>query len=345
MSYTHWRPQRNWGPRVREFDWLGMRALSLENEVLRVSVLVDKGSDVFEFLYKPQDLDFVWLTANGFRDPRHVLANAAGDAAGAFVDSYGGGWQEVLPNGGAPSMHAGASYGQHGEIALLPWDYELMEDNEHAVVVRLSVACLRAPLRLVKELRLEAGSARLEVSESVVNESPVDVRLMWGHHLVFGAPFLAPGARIALPDGVEGTPHEQRITSGPRRVAPEAFRWPHTTSPDGNPVDLSVLPDEGRSSDIVYLSGFPEQAWYEVTCRGAGLRVGWDARVMPYLWFWQEFRGTADYPWYGRHWNVGLEPFSSYPTNGLADAVANGTALELAAGARRSFSLFAEVMA
>jgi len=203
----------------------------------------------------------------------------------------------------------------------------------------------RAPLRLVKELRLEAGSARLEVSESVVNENPVDVRLMWGHHLVFGAPFLAPGARIALPDGVEGTVHEQPLTSGPRRVAPEAFRWPHATSPDGDPVDLSVLPDEGRSSDIVYLSGFPEQAWYEVTCRGAGLRVGWDARVMPYLWFWQEFRATADYPWYGRHWNVGLEPLSSYPTNGLADAVANGTALELAAGAQRSFSLFAEVMA
>lgn len=322
-----------------------MRALSLENEVVRVSVLVDKGSDVFEFLYKPQDMDFVWLTANGFRSMRHVLANAAGDAAGAFLDSYGGGWQEVLPNGGGPSVHAGASYGQHGEIALLPWDYELVEDDERAVVVRLSVACLRTPLRLVKELRLEAGSTRLEVSESVVNESPVDVRFMWGHHLVYGAPFLAPGARIALPDGVEGTPNEQPITSGPRRIASETFRWPHTTSPNGDPVDLSVLPDKGRSSEIVYLRGFREQAWYEVTCRGTGLRIGWDARVMPYLWFWQEFGGTADYPWYGQHWNIGLEPFSSYPTDGLAAAVANGSALTLDAGARRSFSFFAEVMA
>jgi hypothetical protein len=267
MSYTHWRRQRNWGVRVREFSWLGMRALSLENERLRISVLVDKGSDVFEFLYKPCDLDFVWLTANGFRDPRHVLATAAGDAAGAFIDSYGGGWQEVLPNGGAPSIYAGASFGQHGEIALLPWDYELIEDSEQAVVVRMSVACLRTPLRLVKELRLEAGSARLEVSESIVNDSPVDVELMWGHHLVFGAPFLAPGARIALPDGIRGIPHEEPITGGPRRVAPEGFRWPHTRSPDGDPVDLSVLTDEGRSSDIMYLSGFPEAAW---VCVSAG---------------------------------------------------------------------------
>jgi len=319
-----------------------MRALSLENELLRVSVLIDKGCDVFEFLYKPQDLDFVWFTANGFRNPRVV---SPGEPAGPFINSYGGGWQEVLPNGGAPSYHAGASYGQHDEVALLPWDFELVEDSEQAVIVRMSVACLRAPLRLVKELRLEAGSARLEVSELVANESATHVSFMWGQHLVYGAPFLTPGARITLPDGVEGIPHAHSPTAAPRRVAPERFRWPHACSPDGDPVDLAVLPDESGSSDIVYLTGFPEDAWYEVTCRNTGLRVGWDARVMPYLWFWQEFHGTADYPWYGRHWNIGLEPFSSYPTNGLADAVANGTALALAGCAQQSFSFFAEVIA
>jgi hypothetical protein len=66
---------------------------------------------------------------------------------------------------------------------------------------------------------------------------------------------------------------------------------------------------------------------------------------MPYLWFWQEFGGTVGYPWYGRHWNIGLEPFSSYPTNGLAEAVTNGTALELAPREQRTFSLSAHVVA
>jgi hypothetical protein len=42
----------------------------------------------------------------------------------------------------------------------------------------------------------------------------------------------------------------------------------------------------------------------------------WDGDVMPYLWFWQEYGGTTGWPWCGRHWNVGLEPFSSYPTDG-----------------------------
>ena len=40
-----------------------MRAVSLENELLRVGVLADKGTDVFEFNYEPRDMDFVWRAA------------------------------------------------------------------------------------------------------------------------------------------------------------------------------------------------------------------------------------------------------------------------------------------
>ena len=325
--------QRNWGARLREFEWLGMSALALENELFRVGVLAGRGSDVFELLYKPRDVDFVWLTDRGFR------------RADTFVDGYGGGWQEILPNGGAPSAYAGASFGEHEEVSLLPWDYAIVEDTDERVVVRLSVACAKTPLRLVKELRLEARSARLDVEESLVNESPAPVRLMWGHHLAFGAPFLAPGARIRLPDGVEGIPHRTALNATGRRIAGDRFRWPFAFSPVGEHVDLSLLPPPGTPSEIVYLTGFPDRAWYELGGDDLRFRVEWDARVMPYLWFWQEFGGTVGYPWYGRHWNIGLEPFSSYPTNGLADAVANGTALELGAGEQRAFSLSTEVVA
>jgi uncharacterized protein DUF4432 len=326
------RRQRNWGARVREFAWLGWDALTLENELLRVGVLAGRGSDVFELLYKPRDVDFVWLTEGGFR------------RADNFVDGYGGGWQEILPNGGAPSSHDGVSFGQHEEVSLLPWDYEVVADTEDRVAVRLSVACSKMPLRLVKELSLEARSARLDVAETLVNESDAPVQLMWGHHLAFGAPFIRPGARIRLADGIEGIPHPSALNEGGRRIAAEPFQWPHASSPDGKQVDLSVLPPAGTPSDIVYLTGFPARAWYEVGGDDLALRVTWDGEVMPYLWFWQEFGRTVGYPWYGRHWNIGLEPFSSYPTNGLAEAVANGTALELGPRERREFSLSAEVI-
>ena len=51
---NRYRPQRNWGARVLEYRYQGMRAVSLENELLRVGVLADKGTDVFEFNYKPR---------------------------------------------------------------------------------------------------------------------------------------------------------------------------------------------------------------------------------------------------------------------------------------------------
>ena len=68
------------------------------------------------------------------------------------MESYPGGWQEVLPNGGAPSAHAGASYGQHGEVSLVPWDHAIERDDEDGVTVAFEVALRTVPLRLTKRL-------------------------------------------------------------------------------------------------------------------------------------------------------------------------------------------------
>ncbi|MCD9025395.1 aldose 1-epimerase family protein [Cohnella silvisoli] len=59
---------------------------------------------------------------------------------------------------------------------------------------------------------------------------------------------------------------------------------------------------------------------------GMGMKVEWDATAMPYLWHWQEYGATKGYPWYGRHYNIGVEPFSSYPTSGLEEVIRNGSA-------------------
>ena len=78
-----YRPQRNWGARVLEYEYAGMRTVFLENEKLRVGVLADKGTDVFEFNYKPRDVDFVWLRAVP-PDPRR---SARDDVRGSGGDS------------------------------------------------------------------------------------------------------------------------------------------------------------------------------------------------------------------------------------------------------------------
>ncbi|MGW4469796.1 hypothetical protein ACWENQ_09005 [Nonomuraea sp. NPDC004354] len=120
---------------------------------------------------------------------------------------------------------------------------------------------------------------------------------------------------------------------------------PHPSSIDPlgrRAAELFVAPPEGAPSEIVYLTGF-DTGWYEVLA-GVGLRVEWDAGAMPYLWLWQEAGATKDWPWWGRAYVVGLEPFSGMPTDGLATAVDNGTAMLLGPGESRTSWVRAEVM-
>lgn len=339
---------RNWGARLREVTIAGLPAVVLENERLRVTVLAGKGTDLVELNDKRHDLDFVWLSPTGIRDPATVAAGAGTDDVAAFLDTYPGGWQEILPNGGAPSRYRGAALAQHGEVATVPWSYQVVVDTADEVAVRFTVTTRRFPLRLAKTLRLRAGTPVLEIEEELVNLAPVPVAAMWGHHLTFGAPFLGPGASVTLPAGVSVIPHPTPIhPSGRRRVAPGGpYPWPVVPAVDGGTLDLSVAPPAGEPSDIVYLTGFGEAGWYQLADprHRTGLRVAWDARALPYLWLWQELGATTDYPWWGRAYVLGLEPFSSYPTDGLAAAVANGTALQLAGGGRRTLRLSAALV-
>lgn len=334
--------QRNWGARLREYTWHGMRLVVLENELLRVGVLAGRGADIVELNYKPRDLDFVWLSPHGVREPSGP-AGPYRDGLATFVESYPGGWQEIFPNGGAPSHYGGAAFGQHDEVFALAWDIDVVEDSEASVAVRFRATARKVPCLLERTVRMDAGVPGFRFEERLTNTSAVPVRAMWGHHITFGRPFLRPGGRIRLPNGVTVIPHDVPIAPDGRRVHNrEPFPWPVARDADGNGLDLSIVPEPGTPSDIVYLTDFPaDRAWYEVHDADGrvGGRVEWDARQMPYLWCWQEFGATTAYPWYGRTWTIGLEPFSSYPTNGLADAVANGTALTLEGGESREFWL------
>ncbi|MFC4118587.1 DUF4432 family protein [Nonomuraea zeae] len=335
--------RRNWAARLRHVTIGGLRAVVLENERLRVTVVPDKGGDVVEFLHKPTDTDFVWLSPQGLRDPHDHLQGAADDVA-QFIDHYEGGWQEIFPSGGAPSEYRGARLAQHGEVSGLPWECEVVADSESEVAVRLSVRTRRLPYRMEKIFRLRSGTAALEIEGRATNDSPLPLHAMWGQHIVYGRPFLRPGATIRLPEGVTVIPHESAINPAGRRVrAGGPWSWPVVPADGGGETDLSVVQEPGSPSDIVYLTGFNE-GWYEIS-GDIGIRVMWDAAVLPYLWMWQELGASTDYPWWGRAYTVGLEPFSSMPTDGLAAAVANGTALPLGPYETKVLQLRAEVLA
>ena len=66
--------------------------------------------------------------------------------------------------------------------------------------------------------------------------------------------------------------------------------------------------------------------------------MAWNARDFPHVWLWRE-HGSKGFPFYGRASLVAIEPASSWPGLGLAEARRRGQAIELAAGATRSTTM------
>jgi hypothetical protein len=320
---------RNYGCRFTEFTYLGYAALALENDQLRITLLPGKGSDVIQFLYKPQDVDFLYVSQPGIHPagaPQSPATNG-----NAFLDYYPGGWQEIVPNFGDPCEYKNATLGLHDETSLLPWNYTILRDDPDCISVLLEVRCWRTPFRLRKTLTLRPGCT-LDIAEELQNDSAEAMDCTWGHHPAFGAPFLDDTCRILVSPCRVKT-QEQYVSPNSRLEKGQDCEWPNVLGRRGEKIDLSRIPSKAaHSHDMAYLHGFETGRYGLFSERlQLGFGMNWDAATFKYLWFWQVYGGWAGYPWYGRSYNIGLEPVSSYPGS-LANAVAAGTQLVFAPG-------------
>src|SRR5918997_1326082 len=162
-----------------DYTYRDLRVAYLENDALRVGVLVDKGADVFELTYKPRDLDFMWHSPIPLRRP-FVATSALPE--GAFHDYFYGGWQEILPSAGwAEEPYLGTYQGLHGEASLLPFDARVLEDSRERVELELTVRTYRSPLRLVRRMSLRGEQPSLFIEERLENASNSQFAVMWGH--------------------------------------------------------------------------------------------------------------------------------------------------------------------
>jgi hypothetical protein len=312
---------RNYGCRIKDdLLYKGIRTIVLENDLLRIGLLLGKGSDIYEFLYKPKDLDFIWLSPFGINRPSQYLLTK-NQPGGRFMDFYEGGWQEIFPNGGGPSNFGGADFGQHDEVALLPWDIELIEDDPERIEVKIFTNTRLTPLRIEKYLSMERGNPELRIFEKAFNLSNIDMPVIWGHHLVYGEPFLGEDCRIDL-SAEKGVTYDVPGVMDDNIELDKEFKWPHLPTLDGGNTDLSLMPPQDTStSKFLYLSGL-DRGYYGIENKHKDLKitVDWDHKLMPYVWFWQEFNKTANYPWYGMSRVFGLEPFST-DTMGLENTI------------------------
>ncbi|MCG2462781.1 DUF4432 family protein [Flavobacteriaceae bacterium F89] len=292
-----------------------MKVVYMENEFLKIGILVGRGSDIFQFIYKPKGIDLLLRLDKDILNPQEIFSQQR-DTKNQFEDYYYGGWQEILPNS-PPLNYRGAQLGQHGEVSLIPWDFAILNQSIDEVSLKVWTRPLRYPILIEKTLTLKRGSPSLYIDETLTNESNTEQYLMWGHHIAFGLPFLKDGASIetsATRFMAEEKMPEHRIFKP--NIAQD---WPMVDTVASGRTDASkiVKASEGKYSDLAYLDDFKNQAYYKLSTNQMSFMISWDKSIFKSLWYWQERYATQDSPWWGKTFAVALEPWtnnwSEYP--------------------------------
>lgn len=317
----------------------GMQALYLENDLLKIGILIDRGSDIFEFSYKPKEIDFLLRLPKGIRNPQTHFSQIR-NTKSQFEDYYYGGWQVCLPNSPAFN-YRGAELGQHGEVSLIPWKVDVLENSAGQIRIRCQAQPLRVPIKIERTFSLTKNSADLMIEETVSNIGKTHLDIMWGQHIAFGLPFLEEG--VSIQTNAKTMKPEPAMPDHHRFKRGEVFNWPVAKSKNGKQDDAGFVSAKGEAqySDLCYLEGYNRKAFYTIRNekRNVGFALQWDGELFKDLWYWQERNATKDFPWWGDCYTVALEPWTSPWTNRPLEAIENKEWLVLEAGAtiRTSF--------
>jgi hypothetical protein len=311
----------------------GWNAVVLESDQLRVTILPDKGGDVVELVHLPSGIDVLFKAPWGLLPPGAPPREEADGLE--FIGNYEGGWQELLPNANDACSYDGVELPFHGEVALLPWQSEVLGDD----AVRLAVRCRTLPLALRRVMRVQGDE--LVVDGTITNEGSSRVPFVWGQHLVVGPPFLEAGCRLDLPATVIVT--ADQVWEETARLEPgQRSEWPHAHLRGGGTVDLREVPGpDAGSHDDLFVGGFSEGRASVANPRlGLTFTLRWDKHVYPWVVLWQPYGGARD-PSLAGSYALGVEPLTARRC--LAGAVEADEATWLEPGESLSTTVVAAV--
>ncbi len=322
-----------------EGERAGWRSLTLRNGCVEVTVLPERGCEIYEFRDRSTGVDVLFKSPWGLQPPG--APPRAGSDGMAFLHNYGGGWQELFPSCNDACTYRGVELPFHGEVAVGPWDVSAAVSAGDAVELIGRVRCTLTPFALERRMLLERGRADADPARARRERLRRGTPPRLGTPLVVGAPFLEAGCRLEVPAGTIVTlPEAWEDTA---RLAPaQREPWPHARLAAGGRADLRDVPGPGAGShDDVFLTDLGEGTVAVENPRlGRTFRLAFDSSLFRWVCSWQAYGGAHALPLAGSY-ALGIEPWIS--SGNLAEAVAAGEAFELAGGASLETTLNASI--
>jgi hypothetical protein len=285
------------------------RAVQIENETLRLTVLVE-GGHLAEAFHKPTRINPLWTppwpsiepsTYDAAKHPEYgrnaeskLLAGLMGH--NLCMDIFGGPSEE----------EAAAGITVHGEASVVPYDITAAKDS-----LTQRAEFPQAQLRFSRKISLDKDGV-IGFEEEVENLAALDRPIAWTQHVTLGDPFVEPGVTQFRASATKSKVIESDFTGGKgyMKIGAE-FDWPHVPSLKGGSVDMQVFPGlqvSGAFSTHL-MNPKREDAFFMAWSPKSKLLIGymWKRADFPWLGIWEENHCRTVPPWNGKTITRGME--------------------------------------
>jgi hypothetical protein len=293
----------------------GRRAATIENEAVRLTVLVE-GGHIAEVFDKQTGINPLWTP------PWPSLEPSAYDPA-VHGGAYGGGSDARLLAGimghnlcldifGGPSTdEAAAGLTEHGDGPVAA--YEIAQSTSADLIMRALL-----PLGRVRfERRLALRGRAVSVHERIESLCGFDRPIGWTEHVTLGPPFLEKGVTEFRASATRSQVFESDFGAADYLRPRAAFEWPDAPRADGGLEDLRVFTSRPRSSaytaHVMDASG--GAAFFVAYSPPFRLAFGyvWQPADFPWMGIWEENYSRSGPPWnsetLARGMEFGVSPF------------------------------------
>lgn len=284
----------------------GFRAITLENEFVRLICLPDFGGKITS-LFDVKN-NYEWLEQGPL--PTSLEQYKVGDT---WTGQVGWGWDECFPNINAEDGYT-APLVDHGELWSRPWRF----DSDQTALTGTVEGHF---FDFTFERRLSLQTNKVIARYKVTNRMPGPFVITWAMHSVFAA---VPGMRIELPESLTQLQVETPAPPTPNTLVD----WPVTTAYDNRALDLSLTPPVGGFPSAFKLLAAPQNpadGWAVFHGPQGQLKVEFDPAKTPVLGLW------LNYGHWENMYHVAIEP-SIGNSGSLTRSAAQNTAVTIPAG-------------